>query len=116
MGDDDLVARGHRGDALGSRPDVGPLILRGHRLPALQQRVAAESDHDAHGDPCSAQRGHEDRLDGVHPVLGLLEGDVGRALEDILGDLDAVGEVRVLRGDLGADLGLASCGTRAGSA
>ena len=34
--DDDLVARGHGGDALGRDPDVGPLVLRGHRLPALQ--------------------------------------------------------------------------------
>ena len=64
----------------------------------------------------SRQRGHEDRLDRVHPVLGLLEGDVRRALEDVLGDLDAVREMRVLRGDLRADLGLGSCGTPAGSA
>src|SRR3954466_5913594 len=55
----------------------------------------------------STERGHQDSLDGVHPILGLLEGDVRRTLEDILGDLDAVREVRVLRGDLCTDLRLA---------
>jgi hypothetical protein len=29
----------------------------------------------------------------VHPILGLLEGDVSRTLEDILGDLDTIREV-----------------------
>ena len=51
VGDDDLVAGCDRGDAFGCRPDVGPLVLRGHGLPAPQQRVAAERDHDPHDVP-----------------------------------------------------------------
>ena len=51
VGDDDLVARRHCRDTLGGHPDVGPLILRGHRLPTLQQCVAAQGDDDPHGRP-----------------------------------------------------------------
>ena len=47
--DDDLVAGDDGGDALGGDPDVRPLVLGGHRLTALQQRVAAQGDHDPHG-------------------------------------------------------------------
>ena len=36
VGDDDLIAGGDRRDAFGRQPDVGPLVLRCHRLPALQ--------------------------------------------------------------------------------
>src|SRR3954462_1061994 len=35
----------------------------------------------------SGHRGDEDRLDRVHPVLGLVEDDRRRRLEDLLGDL-----------------------------
>lgn len=42
----------------------------------------------------------------MHPVLGLFEGDVDRTLEDIVGDLDAVTEVRILCSDLCAERGV----------
>ena len=53
-----------------------------------------------------SQGRHRDRLDGVHAVFRLLEGDARWRLEYVLGDFDAVGQVRVLFGDLLADLGL----------
>jgi hypothetical protein len=77
--DHQLIAVGHLGHGL----EAIRMLARwfsGHRLPALQQRVAAQGDHDSHR--CArlswtAGR-HQDRLDGVHAVLGLVEGDVGR--------------------------------------
>src|ERR1044072_732546 len=48
------------------------------------------------------QRRDEDRLDGVHPVLRLLERDVAARLEDLVGHFDAVGHAEVL-GDVAAD-------------
>ena len=36
------------------------------------------------------QGGDHDGLDGVHAVLGLVEDDAVLALENVLGDLDAV--------------------------
>jgi hypothetical protein len=35
-----------------------------------------------------AERGDHDGLDGVHPVLRLVEHDGGRRLEDLVGDLE----------------------------
>src|SRR3954470_14119081 len=43
--------------------------------------------------PRSAKRRHQDRLDGVEPVLGLVEHDAGRRFEDLVGDLDPLGHV-----------------------
>ena len=41
-----------------------------------------------------SQRGDEDRLDGVHAVLGLLEGEVVLRLEHVVGDLEPVRRCR----------------------
>ena len=46
--DHELVLRGDRRERLGGNAHVGALVLGGHRLPAAQQRVAAEGDDDAH--------------------------------------------------------------------
>ena len=79
-------SRAERRQRLGRDAGVGALVLGGHLLAALEQRIAAEGDDDAcHGSV--RQRRDEDRLDRVHAVLGLLEGDVRRALEHLLGDL-----------------------------
>lgn len=40
-------------------------------------------------------------------VLGLFERDVRGALENVIGDLDAVAQMRILCGDLRSHLGLA---------
>ena len=64
------------------------LVLGGHGLAAAQQRVAAQGGDDQHGSV--SERGDQDRLDRVHPVLGLLERDVGFGLEHVVGDLEAV--------------------------
>ena len=47
-------SRGERGEGLCGLPDVPALDLRVRALAALQQRVAAEGDHDAHAQPASA--------------------------------------------------------------
>src|SRR3712207_2503994 len=49
------------------------------------------------------KRGDEERLDRVHPVFGLLEGDVVLALEHVVGDLEPVVEAEML-GDVLANL------------
>ena len=89
MGDDQLVALGHRCQGLGGHPHVGPLVLRGHGLAPLQQGVAAEGYEDSHG-RSAPERGHEQRLDGVEAVLRLVEDDGGLGLEDVVGDLEGV--------------------------
>ncbi len=40
------------------------------------------------------QRGDQQRLDGVHAVLGLVEDDGGAGLEDLVGDLQAIQTTR----------------------
>ena len=49
MADDQLMLGGNRRQRLRRDMDVCALRLRRHRLAALEQRVAAESDDDAHG-------------------------------------------------------------------
>ena len=44
-----------------------------------------------------AEAGDQHLLDRVYAVLGLFEGDAGRRFEDLLGDLDAVSQLGVLR-------------------
>ena len=46
--DDQLVLVGDRGQLLGRDAHVRALLLGGHRLAALEQRVAAQRDDDAH--------------------------------------------------------------------
>ena len=46
--DDQLVLERERGQRLGGDPDVGALVLGGHRLAAAEQRVAAQGYDDAH--------------------------------------------------------------------
>src|SRR6478752_5211827 len=41
----------------------------------------------------SSKRRHQDGLDGVEPVLRLVEHDAGLRLEHLVGDLDALGHV-----------------------
>src|SRR5690606_24279565 len=53
----------------------------------------------------AAQRRDEERLDGVHPVLGLVKGDGGVGFEHLFGDLHAFDAELLV--DLLADLGLA---------
>ena len=43
----------------------------------------------------------------MHAVLGLLEGNAGFAFEHVFGHFNAIGQVRVLRGDFLAHLGFA---------
>ena len=74
VADDELMLGGHRRERVGGDPHVGALVFGGHRFAAPQERVAAQRGDDEHGSV--SQRGDEDRLDGVHAVLGLLEGDV----------------------------------------
>src|SRR5512139_2434570 len=52
-----------------------------------------------------SQGRHEQGLDGVHAVLGLLEGDVRLGLEHVVGDFDTVGQTIGL-GDLLAERSL----------
>src|SRR4051794_10051013 len=54
------------------------------------------------GGPSVGHGGHEDRLDRVHAVLGLVEDDRGRGFEDLLGHLH-LGDPE-MRGEVGADL------------
>jgi len=49
VADHELVLRRDRRQRLRRQADVAPLVLRGHRLAALQERVAAERDDDQHG-------------------------------------------------------------------
>src|ERR1700743_3592935 len=76
-----------------SGPDFcGSGLARSHRV-ELSDRSDIRQSRD------------QDRLNGVHAVFRLLEGDVGRRLEHLFGDLDAIGQVRITRGDILADLG-----------
>src|SRR4051812_31084170 len=52
-----------------------------------------------------ADRGDHDRLDRVQPVLRLVEGDVRRGTEDLVGDLEPVGDAGQV-GDLAAHGGV----------
>src|SRR3569833_2009470 len=56
-------------------------------------------------DPSIADGGDENRLDSVQAVLGLVEGDVGRRAEDLVGHLEAVGDAGQV-GHLAADGGV----------
>jgi len=49
--DHDAVPGGQRRDRLRRDLDVPPLDFGGHRVTALQQRVAAQRDHDPHSQP-----------------------------------------------------------------
>ena len=91
------MVSGDLGDGLGRHLDVRTLDGGVHGLPATQQGVAAESDDDEHQlDPCSAcaapveepqDEGDQERLRGVHAVLGLVEDDGLRPVDDVGGDL-----------------------------
>ncbi|MCY1430784.1 hypothetical protein D9M71_467390 [compost metagenome] len=129
VGDHQFVAGLHLGDLLRRDLHIHALIVSGHGLATAQQGVTAQSDDDTHkkflqiatGRAAPALTGtarpgrwlhvgesrDEDRLDGVHAVFRLLEGDAVGRLEDVLGDFDAVLQVRILLGDLLADLGFA---------
>src|SRR5690242_14687424 len=52
-----------------------------------------------------ADGGDQDRLDRVQPVLRLVERDVRRREEDLVGDLEPVGDAGQV-GDLAADSGV----------
>ena len=93
---DDLCQRCGRGG------DVGALGLRGQRFATAQKGISPEGCNDKHG--LVSQRGDEDCLDGVEPVLGLVEDDGGRAFEHLLGDFHRR-DVE-LAGDFGTKLGL----------
>ena len=84
------------------------------RLTAPEQRVAPEGD-DARRTVSSREGGDQDGLDRVQSVLGLVEDDAGRRLEDLVGDLEAVRHAGRL-GDLAADGGRRCRGMPAGSA
>ena len=43
----------------------------------------------------------------MHAILSLLKGDIGRGLKHLFGHFHTVGQVRITRGDVLADLGFA---------
>ena len=110
--DHELVLERDRRQRLAGDARVRALVLGGQGLPALEQRVAAERDDDAHGS--GPQRGDHDGLDRVQAVLRLVPHDRRRRLEHLLGDLERI-ETVVLE-DLLADRRCRGCGTRAGNA
>jgi hypothetical protein len=55
VGDDQLVAGVDLGDLLGGDPDVGALVVSGHRFTPAKQGVPAQSNDDTHG-ACPSKR------------------------------------------------------------
>ncbi len=56
MRNDDFVAFGDRRNALRGGPNVGALVVCGHGLAPLEQRVAAKGDDDSHDQRSAATR------------------------------------------------------------
>ncbi|CAI8874874.1 hypothetical protein EMIT0196MI5_20351 [Pseudomonas sp. IT-196MI5] len=49
VGDDQLVAGMDPGDLFGGDPDVGALVVSGHRFAPAEQGITAQSNDDTHG-------------------------------------------------------------------
>ncbi len=73
--DDEFVVTGECGEGGDGPVDVGLLHRGVGAFAPVQQGVAAEGDDDAHGSVL--QGGDEYGLDGVQPVLGLVEDEGG---------------------------------------
>ena len=112
VGDHQFVVAGKRRQRCDSIDDVCFLDVGVGRLAALQQSVAAQRGDDPHG-RCADRRDHG-RLDGVQPVLGLVEDDRRRRLEDLVGHFQRVEAAPFV--DLAPDVGVRGRAGPAGSA